>query len=81
MGRWSSNDQEAQHISEIISKTAVHGTVVLKDGRGIAGVVLPGATGNNGGQGGHWKYYGELTVGGETFDALDVAEIIGGKPN
>lgn len=81
MGRWSSNDEELRHISDIMKKGGAYGTVVLKDGREIVGRVLVGAVSNNNGEGGAWKYSGELTVAGETIDVLDVAEIIEGKPN
>ncbi len=80
MGRWTTSDEEVRHVTETIEKMG-HGTVILKNGERIEGMVLPSTHGNNGGEGGVWKSHGEITVGGRTIDVLDVADIVPGKAN
>jgi hypothetical protein len=87
MGRWTTNSSELDHLTKITSQVdATHGTVGLKDGQKVYGILLPARVAHN--ESGQSQADIIVRVKKETgyfedhkVDVLDVAEIMPGRLN
>lgn len=83
MPRWATTREEQIHVARISQNMPIGGIVLVELSSGAAPfqAVLRGErAGNNAGQGGVWKYYGEIdveTLSGErhTLDYFDLKNV------
>ena len=88
MGRWTENTEELEHLQKIINQIdPSNGTVVLKDGRRLYGIILPSGITNDPKTG---KSNADIIVRvkikenqfeDHKLDVLDIIEITPGRLN
>jgi len=83
MARYTSERNEIKHIIQIDRQIPMGGIVEIKlnSGGNEEGVLMSSHSGNNGGAGGSWQYYGELTLMTKNrriinIDLLDIKSIL-----
>lgn len=81
--RWTENLADVQKLADLPDFLAEWGfknvRVTLTGGASLEGIFMPGAAGNNAGEGGRWAYYATVALRMPNedveIDFLDVAHI------
>lgn len=87
MARFTASHAELVHLASIQKELPIAGIMEAKliDGRTFEGVIRRASFGNNAGEGGIWRYYGEYEIQGIdgqhwVIDVLDISSANSAPP-